>query len=196
MRNFYKLVMTLVLMFTVMFFMNFIVMYVLFGVNVINPVDRTDLKGAAKIQQEDFNAGNPSADGADGKYGSDAGASPDSVVDALVQSTPEPAGGDTGVLGQGAGNGGDKAAYYMTSGEVSFLENLSLKDKLEALSVISKIGREEADKIYDMASDGVTVAEMEEIRNILEKYLSKQDMDTLDGILARSKMQYAGQNIR
>jgi hypothetical protein len=185
MRNLSKPLINLLLLFATMFVINFVVMYVLFDINVINPVKRTGLNDSSSASKKLVEAVNPSVN-ENGKSVGD-----DQIGDEAAES--QEAANENGTLRDEAEN---EAAYYMTSDEVGFLEDLSLVDKLEALSLISKVGKEESDKIYDIASDGVTIAEMEEIKNILEKHLSQKEMDTLNGILDKNKLLYAGQNTR
>ena len=193
MRNLSRPLIILVLLFAAMFLINFVVMYVLFDINIISPIKRIGIYDNSKSAKELVKAKSPTIN-ENGNNTED-----DQIFAEDEAMASEQAADDSGLLMQETANEADsgyEAAYYMTSEEVGLLVDLSLSDKLEALSIISSIGKEDADKIYDMALDGVTTAEMDEIRGILEEHLSQQDMDTLNEILAKNKMLYAGQNAR
>ena len=74
--------------------------------------------------------------------------------------------------------------------EVKFFGQLKLKDKLLAMTLLSKIGTNETDNIFEMAIDGVTYEEYEEIKLKLEKKLSKSEIESLTDIIERNKMLY------
>jgi hypothetical protein len=91
-----------------------------------------------------------------------------------------------------AGAEGDSSPWFMTQDEVECLGSLSITDKLSALSLITKIGQEDADRIYDMASDGITREEMNEIKAILGKSLSQEDLDMVYSLIEKNRDLYAG----
>lgn len=75
--------------------------------------------------------------------------------------------------------------YFMTRAEVASIDGLSLKDKLTGISIISKVEKRHIDAIRSMAGDGVTYEEMREIRSMLEKYLTEEEIGTLCKILLK-----------
>ena len=178
----------LTLAFVGIFLLNMLIMHVFFDTDVFNPVSRDEFD--TNIAEIRFNPENTTDS--------------DAVQEeAYPESTPAVADdysqediNDTAALEehgiQAAGEAADPdSTYYMTTGEVGFLENLSMLDKIEALSLISKVGREEADRIYDLAMNGITLTEMKDIEAILIKYLDQSEMEKLTGLLEKNKKQYS-----
>lgn len=195
MKSFAKLIKLLALAFAGMFILNMLIMLVFFDTNAFNPVNRDDPE--ISVAENHIDSGNTSdfemytddvypenasaaLDASDEHYQED-----DDAVTALEESSSNAADEVSGA----------DSAYFMTSGEIGFLENLGLKDKLEALSLISKIGMKEADKIYYMALDGITYSEMEDIEAILTKYLNQKEMEILTGLFEKNKKQYSSRTL-
>ena len=82
-------------------------------------------------------------------------------------------------------------SYYMTSEEVAFLSQMSLEDKLSAMAILTKLGVEDRNRIFEMAHDGVTIAEYDELNEFIDSKLEEYDVEALKGILHKSKMLYA-----
>lgn len=192
MKSFGNMIKLLTLAFAGMFLLNVMIMHVFFDTDVFNPVKMDDAEiNAAENKLESGNSSdfhretdstNPQYASAaqDEKYWEDPD---DSIVpaDSSKDTTDE----------------ADEAAatYYMTTSEVGFLGNLSMRDKLEALGLISKVGGEEADKIYDMALDGITYSEMKDIETMLKKHLDQKEMETLTSLLDKNKEKYSGSTL-
>lgn len=187
MKNFFNRLMILTAAFAGIFLLNMLIMHIFFNTDVFNPVNRSEPEDnltyirlepeeTLKISLEEDNEGSLSLD--------------DESEDFAPAMTDE-----TGLLPENieaiSGNEDPDSTYYMTTGEVGFLENLSLLEKLEAYTLISKVGREEADRIYDMSMDGITYTEMGEIEAVLKNFLSKDEMDTLMELLEKSKQRYS-----
>ena len=83
--------------------------------------------------------------------------------------------------------------FFMTCEEVASIENLSLRDKLTGLSILSRMEKDQIERICSISEGGVTFEEAGVIRQILEKYLSDSEIDTLNDILLRNKRVYAQQ---
>jgi len=83
---------------------------------------------------------------------------------------------------------------FMSSEEVEAVECLSFKDKVTGISILSKVGKNDMEKIYDVVEDGVTNEEMGKIRSLLEKYLSESEVDTLYKMLWKTKLLYQEKN--
>lgn len=81
--------------------------------------------------------------------------------------------------------------YFMTFNEVNSIENISLRDKLTGLSIISKIKKADIERVYELADGGITLDELKEIKRILEKNLSKDEIEKLDDILTKNRKLYA-----
>lgn len=170
MKNFKDSLILLTIVLSALFLLNTGLMYVLFGVNALNPVQREDTS-ARKSPARDSTR-QPAKSGTAGEE--------TGVESYAAAGTPGTAGTDS-----------TADTGYMTSDEVQCLGELGLQDKLAALTVLSKISSSESDRIYDLAKDGVTCAEMEEIKAMLEKKLSKADMELLYGIIDKSRKLYA-----
>ena len=82
-------------------------------------------------------------------------------------------------------------SYYMTSEEVAFLSQLSLEDKLSAMAILTKLEVEDRNRIFEMAYDGVTIAEYDELNESIDSKLEEYDVEAIKRILHKSKMLYA-----
>lgn len=186
MKKFKDTLILLTIAFSALFLLNTGLLYVFFGINALNPVKRVE---ADAHRDQAGNKAEPAVmaetEGGETKVEgySFTGTSenPNENSDTFNASgTAE------------AGSGPD--AGYMTSGEVQSLGELGLRDKLAALTILSKIGSSDSDRIYELAADGVTNAEMEEIKRLLESKLSQADMEELYVILDRNRKLYAEKN--
>lgn len=79
----------------------------------------------------------------------------------------------------------------MTSEEIDFLSRLGLRDKLSAMTILSKLGKEEMDGIVEMCRDGLTNKEFAEISTLIENKLDVSEVEELKEILHRSRLLYA-----
>lgn len=161
------------------FIVNMAAMYLIFGINVLSPVH----KGAS------INAGNSGYEPYSGPSPAEPGAT---ERPSQSEPAPDPAADPSANIKGFAGAEGDGSAWFMTKDEVECLGSLSITDKLSALSLIAKIGQKDADRIYDMATDGVTLQEMREIESILGKSLSQDEMDIVNNIIEKNRELYAG----
>lgn len=75
--------------------------------------------------------------------------------------------------------------------EISPVGNLSLKDKLKALAILTKINPGDIERIYDMSKDGVTDSEIREITEIVADCLDPSDVEALSEIFYSSNKLYA-----
>lgn len=183
MKKFKDSLILLTIVFSALFLLNTGLMYLFFGINVLNPVQRED--PAARRSPARDEAQSAANAGTEGDGTRVEGYAVDGTSGAIDEYSI--AGTDPGTAGtDSTADGG-----YMTLEEVQSLGELGLQDKLAALTVLSKIGRSESDRIYELAIDGVTNAEMEEIKGLLEKKLSEADMEVLYGILDRGRKLYA-----
>lgn len=81
----------------------------------------------------------------------------------------------------------EASLYIMSPGTVAALQQLSIIDKLAALSILSKVGREEIDRIFEISNDGITFDEYEELRILAESRLKPSDMEELKKILSKNQ---------
>jgi hypothetical protein len=182
MKSFKGSLIFLTIALSALFLLNTGLMYVFFGINALNPVQREDSPARGSLSANSVSP--PSKNG---------GAGAETGIEGYAAAGAPEAADEYPAAGAGPGTAGtDSAAAkgYMTLEEVQYLGELSLQDKLAALTVLSKIGSSESDRIYQLAADGVTYAEMEEIRAMLEKKLSEADMEVLYGILDKSRRLY------
>jgi len=82
---------------------------------------------------------------------------------------------------------GEITGYFITSEDIAAIGDLSLGDKLTAMAVLSKLGDENIERLYRLIAQGITEDELREIRQILEKKLSRDDIGVLLDILNRNK---------
>jgi len=80
---------------------------------------------------------------------------------------------------------------FLSVDEINFFQKISISDKLKVLSVISRLKKEDIEAICRMTSGGVTIAEMNEIREILEERLGKKDVDMLENLINKNKELYS-----
>ena len=80
---------------------------------------------------------------------------------------------------------------FLSVDEINFFQKISISDKLKVLSVISRLKKEDIEAICRMTSGGVTFAEMNAIREILEDRLGKKDVDMLENLINRNKELYS-----
>lgn len=182
MKKFRDSLILLTIIFSSLFLLNTGFMYAFFGINALNPVQREEAGNRTALARDigkhaagtgaaaaETGAEGYAVSGAEGTENTGAGAVPDSAAEET----------------NGAATG------FMTAEEVQYLGELDLRDKLAALTVLSKIGSSESDRIYELAKDGVSDKEMREIKGLLEKKLSASDMEMLYGILDKSRRLYA-----
>lgn len=83
----------------------------------------------------------------------------------------------------------DNQEIFITAGELDLIDRLSLGDKLTGMVILTKIGNECKDKIFSTIQGGVTVEELNEVRALLKKELSEQDINKLEQLLENIKKQ-------
>ncbi len=178
------------LIFTAMFTLNTAVMYIIFGINVFNPVNRAQTREAAGSGTQS-NAVVSHGYNPDWKSGTANSMNSNEASGSSEQAAAaaDPVGGNSDSAGSGkSADTGGKAAqeYFMTATQVAGLEKLDVRDKLTAVAALSKLGGEKANKIYDMAQDGVTYSEYKEIEEMLGGYLSTEEIENLKAMLENS----------
>lgn len=208
MKNYKVALMLLLAIFAVVFILNAVLMYAIFGINVLNP--RSSL-GDRRITEQ---AGEDEWPALLSGLRSSAGSGPEIKDTEWTVNPDEAAELNEGLLQEGsapgsgtaaaATNGGltgsgiradmhQTAAYYLTPDEVDFMGHISLEDKLAAMAILTRLGTQELDRIYNMALDGVTHEEYTTIKAALDKKLSASEEETLIRILDKNKILYADQ---
>jgi hypothetical protein len=89
------------------------------------------------------------------------------------------------------GSSGSRDDYFMTFSEVNSIENINMQDKLLGLSIISKIKKDDLQKIYKLSDGGITIDELKELKKILDRNLCKSDIEKLDDLLMKNKKLFA-----
>ena len=201
MRNSGNTAKILIILFGSLFIANMAVMYAFFDVNVLYPVYKggTISKTAVSGVEDPMHSEDGTTTGGADTAG-DAAAEAEGInrmaddMAAEAEGINRTAGGGLNSVYDEYPDGStppNPSAYFLTPSEAGCLGGLGLADKISALSLISRIGSAETDRIYEMAGDGITYAEMDEIKATLEKYLSKDDMDILYNLLDKGKKLYA-----
>lgn len=189
MKSFGHIIKILAIAFICIFLLNMLVMHVIFDTNVFNPVSRSEPEAdLSRIRFEPENTEDADIAEEEAFTESTAVVTEDYYQYGIYNEAALSEG--QAAMPESEGEEPD-STYFMTTGEVAFLENLSMLDKLEALSLISKVGREEADRIYDFAIDGITYTEMKDIEAVLARHLDKDEMAKLTNLLQKSKKQYS-----
>lgn len=215
-----RLILTILIIFIVMLAVNTAVMSIFFHINVFDLRYVKDailerdgnitgqMQSSEAGRNKDVTGGNRPdyGDGTGQGYG--AGAGPDygdrteqdgtgtENMEDTHKAYEDGAGQD---YGDGAGQvtlmtGADESGYYVYPEEIELLKYLSLKDKLAAISIISKIDRDIADRVYEMSKDGVTYGEFSEIKESVKNYLEPADVEVLEELFHRSKEIYTENN--
>jgi hypothetical protein len=99
--------------------------------------------------------------------------------------------GEPGVNGEPSANDEPGDGYFMTLEEIGLLKNMSLQDKLKAVSILSGVDRNVLDSAIEMAGDGITYNEYNELMDSADEYLDPTDIKTLEDILNRNISLYA-----
>lgn len=200
-----------ILIFFAMFTINTAVMYILFGINILKPVNNSESREASGKNGANNSWVTP---GYNPRWKTDSGYNQVAGEDVNGESGSDytdvagEAGGDTAgnAATDGAGDGTgtsddrnnesrvtdgsdglhDPNGLYLTESQVADLGELDIKDKLSAVAIISKVGSDESNRIYDMAMDGVTYGELQEIEKILGRYLSADEIDSIKNIIDKS----------
>lgn len=190
MKRFISLSVLILTIIAAVFVLNMTVMYAFFNINVLKPriLLQNGMK-TARTGNDEQTAASPGAKDDrqnplwEGSPASQAGL----ANQAGLTNKTDPA--ETNMMPKSGASDADR--YYMTPDEIAFLDHLDLPDKLSALTILSKLGTEEVDRIVEMSYDGVTFEEFADINSSAEGRLSADDVETLKDILYRNKMLYA-----
>lgn len=190
MKSFGNVVKLITLVTTGLFILNMLVMSIFFNTNVLNPVKTIITSNGQEIVKNEQKAS---------QYDNGAVNDTDLFEATSSESTSQSEEGEIynvdGYAGEvnnkklvqnDEGKAVDAASYYMTTAEIGSLEDMSLAEKLEAVTIISKVNKEAADDIYDMSIDGVTYEEKEKIQTVLGKYLTSEEIQRLMNIFSKN----------
>jgi|GEM_PF-2887142 len=186
MGKFFGVMILLILIFAVMFTLNSAVLRLLFGIDAADQADAlASLVVAGSFPGTD--AGIPGQGGVQQGTGGthstgDRQGTGDLSYSAADIAAPTQDEEDTGK------NGDD---YFITLEEIGSLENMSLQDKLKAVSILSTVDRGILDSAVEMAGDGITYDEYDELKASAEVYLDTDDVKTLEDILDRNRSLHA-----
>lgn len=159
--------------FAVMFLINGIIMYFLYDINLFDPPKTLEDYYYPKMVE---NSGSPSEDDVReedvGREG-DGAREEDAARDSRMK---EPDGPNH---------------YFISPEEIEYLKQISLKDKLTAMAILSALDQEGIDSIVNMSEDGITQDEYDHIVKSYQKHLTPSDLEILNDILSRNKLLYA-----
>lgn len=181
----------LAVIFVAMFLLNMAVMRICFNINVIGAMTSQELMHADMVRSLLLAAINE----ADGK--TEAG----HITSAFGSPNSAPVGQDNASMSSDATSAGqdtiptstdtEASLYAISPGTVAALQHLSLTDKFVALSILSKMGRDEINRIFEISKDGITFDEYEELRVLAENRLKPSDMEALKEILNKNQGLFA-----
>ncbi|AUS98379.1 hypothetical protein CDQ84_04185 [Clostridium thermosuccinogenes] len=77
--------------------------------------------------------------------------------------------------------------YYMTYEELMALDNIDFWDKITGMAILSKLKKEDAEKLLELARGGITMKEFETASRLLEEALGKEDFKKLMDITEKNK---------
>lgn len=80
--------------------------------------------------------------------------------------------------------------YFLTAKEVSAMENISILDKLAGFTLLYKVSNSDMDRIMGMLNNGLTYAEYESVKAILQNYLNERELQQLNDLLEKNKALY------
>lgn len=80
--------------------------------------------------------------------------------------------------------------YFLTAKEVSAMENISTLDKLAGFTLLYKVSNSDMDRIMGMLNNGLTYAEFESVKVILQNYLNERELQQLNDLLEKNKALY------
>ncbi len=85
----------------------------------------------------------------------------------------------------------DTGEYFLTSREVSLINNISLTDKVKGLSILCKVKKDDFNRLVSIVKGGITSGEYDELKQIFERNLSQKDIEELNGLMLKNKKLYA-----
>lgn len=187
----------LAIIFVAMFLLNMAVMRICFNINVIGAtawqeVMHTDMVRSLLLAAEN------EADVKSESIEDIASASPDN---APMSSENAPAGQDNTPISSDTTSTGpdtmptspdtEASLYAVSPVTVAALQHLSRTDKFVALTILSKMGRDEINRIFEISKDGITFDEYEELRVLAENRLKPSDIEALKEILSKNQGLFA-----
>ena len=75
----------------------------------------------------------------------------------------------------------------MTYEELMALDNIDFWDKITGMAILSKLKKEDAEKLLELAAGGITMKEFETASRLLEEALGKEDFKKLMDITEKNK---------
>ena len=207
MGRFLGIAILMILVLTVMFILNSAVLWLLFGIDMFDQLDALTslvVAGSFPGQEAAFSSVNGGGQGIYGRRPNGAGGtnaaddmtavSPGvKVTGATARNSADrdtgAAGDSSGVTGEVTGVNGDD--YFLTYDQICSLESMSLQDKLKAVSILSGVDKDVLNSAVQMAEDGVTYDEYNELKDSAKEFLNPTDIETLEGILKRNIDLYA-----
>lgn len=175
---------------SVMFLLNMAVMRICFNINVIGATARQKVMHL-DIVRPMLPAAEDEVDGKIELIEDIASTSPDTTSSGQDAASVSPDDTSTGPDTMPASPDTEASLYAMSPGMVAALKHLSRTDKFVALSILSKMGRDEINRIFEISNDGITFDEYEELRVLVENCLKPSDMEALKEILSKNQGLFA-----
>jgi len=189
------------IIFAIMFMINLAVMHIIFDINIVSLSQIQGLLSSLKVREQAKLSDpldmvtlseSPLASSDMVTLGQSSAAMDDKQ--SLQQSSTESGEGQgregVGSARVGVGDEGhkneeaDASSYYaVLPEEISFIHQLSSTDKLKAMAILSKMGRDEVNRIVDISRDGITYSELDELIESAQACLEPSDIETLKGLL-------------
>lgn len=166
----------LTIIFVVMFLLNMAVMRICFNINVIGTTALQDVMDS-DMARSLLSVVEDESDGKNELIEDTASVSQGTMP---ASTDPEAVGSDT-----------ENSLFVMSPRMVAALQHLSRTDKFVILSILSKMGREEINRIFEISNDGITLDEYEELRVLAENRLKLSDMEALKEILCKNQGLFA-----
>lgn len=91
---------------------------------------------------------------------------------------------------------GEKDSIHISLDELLTMEHMSFGDKLTGLTLLYRFDEKERDSLIALAQGGITVAEMEDIDDILERKLGPKDLGKLYRMVDKYRQLYAERKLQ
>jgi hypothetical protein len=172
-----SLLITLIVIFALMLIVNLIVLRAYFDVSIS---DLLPSSGDGSVKSDSSAYG----DRSDGR---DRSADGDGTAD-----RGSPSIGDSPAAGE-ISDGSDHSFSGLPDPDdvEDLIKGLSLRDKITLAYIMSKIGRDELDRLYDISQDGITADEIAALREYALERLDPSDIEALEEIFYRNMHLYS-----
>lgn len=74
--------------------------------------------------------------------------------------------------------------YFIAPDRIESIQKLSLSSKLTGLAILSRLGEKNRNRVLDIYKEGITYAELEELKSIIAESLNSEEIKKLEKIVA------------